>query len=83
MKILWFAYLRTVTGESCETVEPPASVTTISELIPWLKGQSARYSAALADLSMVRIAVNLEYAHPDHPVASTDEIAFFPPVTGG
>jgi len=83
MKILWFAYLRTVTGESSETVDPPATVTTVSELIPCLKSQSARYSAALADLSMVRIAVNLEYAQPDHPIAATDEVAFFPPVTGG
>lgn len=83
MKILWFAYLRSVTGESCETVQPPATIQTVSELVPWLRAQSARYSAALADMSMVRVAVNQEYACPDHPVAATDEIAFFPPVTGG
>ena len=28
-------------------------------------------------------AVNLEYVSPDHPVTDGDEIAFFPPVTGG
>lgn len=83
MRILWFAYLRAVTGQGCETVDPPASIKTVSELVPWLKGQSARYSAALADMSMVRVAVNQEYACPDHPVSASDEIAFFPPVTGG
>ena len=29
------------------------------------------------------VAVNQEYAGPDHPVRGSDEIAFFPPVTGG
>jgi molybdopterin synthase sulfur carrier subunit len=83
MRILWFAYLRSVTGEGSETVDPPATIKTVFELVPWLKSQSARYSAALADMSMVRVAVNQEYAYPDHPVSASDEIAFFPPVTGG
>lgn len=83
MKILWFAYLRTVTGEGSETVNPPPTVKTVADLVPWLRNQSARYSAALADMSMIRVAVNQEYACPDHQVTASDEVAFFPPVTGG
>lgn len=83
MKLLWFAYLRAVTGQGSETVDPPASIKTVSDLVPWLRSQSPRYSAALADMSMVRVAVNQEYACPDHLVLATDEVAFFPPVTGG
>jgi molybdopterin synthase sulfur carrier subunit len=33
--------------------------------------------------SNLLVAVNLEYADLDHPVADADEVAFFPPVTGG
>jgi molybdopterin synthase sulfur carrier subunit len=83
MKLLWFAYLRTVTGEGMETVHPPASIGNVFELVAWLRKQSPRYSAALADMAMVRVAVNQEYAGPDAPVNDSDEIAFFPPVTGG
>ena len=38
---------------------------------------------ALADPSVVRVAVNQEYARPDAAVAAGDEVALFPPVTGG
>lgn len=31
----------------------------------------------------VLVAVNMEYAHPETPVRDEDEVAFFPPVTGG
>jgi molybdopterin synthase sulfur carrier subunit len=38
---------------------------------------------ALGDPAAVRCAVNQDYARDDHPVSASDEIAFFPPVTGG
>ncbi len=55
----------------------------MGELLAWLKEQSPAHAEALADLGVVRVAVNQEYAQPDHPVKPGDEVALFPPVTGG
>ena len=83
MKVLYFAWLRTKTGLAEETVSPPAEVITVGALIEWLKSRGPGHAAALADLNVVRIAVNQEYATLDAAVAADDEVALFPPVTGG
>jgi molybdopterin synthase sulfur carrier subunit len=83
MKVLYFAWLRKKTGTGQETIHPPAEVATLGGLIDWLKTQSPAHADALADLSMVSFAVNQEYAEVEDPVKSGDEIALFPPVTGG
>ena len=81
--VLYFAWLRARTGISQESVAPPAAVITVGGLIEWLKGRSAGHAHALADVATVRVAVNQEYVPLDHPVAPGDEVALFPPVTGG
>jgi molybdopterin converting factor subunit 1 len=83
MRILYFAWLRTKAGVGAEEVTPPESVTDVASLIAWLKTRSAGHAAALADLSVVRVAVNQEFAKPGDPVKPGDEIALFPPMTGG
>ena len=83
MKILYFAWLKGQIGTAEEEVRPPASVTTVAALLDWLEARGAGYAAALANREVVRVAVNQEYAGPDHRVAPGDEIALFPPVTGG
>lgn len=83
MKILYFAWLRTKTGIGAEEVTPPANVTDVASLIAWLKTRSPGHGAALADLSVVRVAVNQAFAKPSDPVKPGDEIALFPPMTGG
>jgi molybdopterin converting factor subunit 1 len=83
MKLLYFAWLKSKTGVAEEELTPPASVTTVAELLSWLKGRGPGHAEALADLSVVRVAVNQEYARPGDPVKPGDEIALFPPVTGG
>jgi molybdopterin converting factor subunit 1 len=83
MKILYFAWLRTKAGIGSEEVTPPASVTDVASLIDWLRTRSAGHGAALADLSVVRVAVNQRFARPGDPVRPGDEIALFPPMTGG
>ena len=83
MKILFFAILRDRAGLAETDVEPPDSVADVAGLIEWLKGEGDGYSAALGDPAWVRVAVNQEHVPFDHPVAGTDEVAFFPPVTGG
>jgi molybdopterin synthase sulfur carrier subunit len=83
MKILYFAWVRQRIGLGHEAVTPPADVTTVAELVGWLRDRGPGYAEAFKDTRAIRCAVNQEYVEPDHPVAPGDEIAFFPPVTGG
>lgn len=83
MRILYFAWLRERVGLAEETVTPPPEVRTVGDLMAWLRRRGDTYEAALADPAVVRVAVNQDYARADHPVQAGDEIAIFPPVTGG
>ena len=83
MKILYFAWLREKAGIAEEDVTPPESVDTVGALVDWLKERGGGYGEAFADDAMIRAAVNQEYVDRDHPVAHGDEVAFFPPITGG
>jgi len=83
MQVLYFAWLREKAGVAEEAVEPPAGVRTVADLIDWLRQRSDRHAAALADLSVVRVAVDQEYVGLDHALAGAREVALFPPVTGG
>ena len=83
MKILYFAWMREHTGCASEAVELPETVTTVSELAACLARRSDGHATALRNLQTVRVAVNRKYASLDSPVRAGDEVAFFPPVTGG
>ena len=83
MKLLYFAWLREKAGVFQEDVTPPDSVATVADLIEWQIGRGGGHAKAFADEAMVRVAVNQEYVGLDHAVAAGDEVAFFPPVTGG
>lgn len=83
MQVLYFAWLRQKIGTGAETVAPPASVATVRALADWLKARSPAHAAAFANVAAVRVAVNREFAGWDAPVKPGDEVAFFPPVTGG
>lgn len=83
MKVLYFAWVREKTKIGEETLTPPASVRTVADLVGWLTKRGVGYADAFADPSMIRAAVNQEHVPFDHPVKAGDEIAFFPPVTGG
>lgn len=83
MKILYFAWLRTKIGLAAETVEPPGGIRTVAELVEWLKERGPNYADALANTAVVKVAVNQEYVPYSHPLRASDEVALFPPVTGG
>ncbi|HKY95655.1 MAG TPA: molybdopterin converting factor subunit 1 [Kiloniellales bacterium] len=83
MRLLYFAWVRTKVGKGSEELDPPATVEDVAGLLAWLKQQSPRHADALADLARLRVAVNQDYVTFDHPVKPGDEIAIFPPVTGG
>jgi molybdopterin synthase sulfur carrier subunit len=83
MKVLYFAWLRSKTGIAEETLVPPPGVATVAGLIDHLKARGGGFAEALKDLSCVRVAVNQEFAELDQAVGASDEVALFPPVTGG
>lgn len=83
MKLVYFAWVRTQIGIAEEEVTPPPEVGDVAALLAWLKTRGPGYAAALKDLAAVRVAVNQEYAKPEHRIAAGDEVAVFPPVTGG
>ena len=83
MKILYFSWVRDRTGLGNEDVVLPENVTTIEQLVNWLQSKGDGYAYAFSDLSIIRAAVNQEHVKLDHPIGENDEVAFFPPVTGG
>ena len=83
LRILYFAWLRERLGRAEETVRVPEGIGTVEGLVGWLRARGPEYAAAFANPRTVRAAVNQDFAAPDTPVGPGDEVAFFPPVTGG
>jgi molybdopterin synthase sulfur carrier subunit len=79
--LLYFAWVRQKIGKSEEHLAP--QVDDVASLIAHLKSLGPGYADAFADLGRIRVAVNQRHAGLDAKVAAGDEIAFFPPVTGG
>jgi molybdopterin synthase sulfur carrier subunit len=83
VRLLYFAWLRERIGRAEEEMTLPPGVDSIAALIAWLRDRGAPYDAALAKDARIRSAINQEFASPDARFAAGDEIAFFPPITGG
>jgi molybdopterin synthase sulfur carrier subunit len=83
MRLLYFAWVREKIGTSSEDLPKPYEVNTVQELINYLIGLGGGYHGAFHDMSRIRIAINQDFVKIDHPLDDGDEVAFFPPVTGG
>ena len=83
MRVLYFAWVRQKVGTAEEEVSPPPEVADVAGLMAWLAARSPGHAAAFENRRQIRAAVNQDFAPPDHPVRPGDEVAFFPPVTGG
>ena len=81
LTVLYFAWLRQTMGSGQETIEAP--VATVGELLAWLAARSEAGARALANRQAIRVAVNQAYVKDDAPLSDGDEVAIFPPVTGG
>ena len=83
VKVLFFASLREQLGVAHEEIELPSGIKTVAGLRAHLSGRGSSWKAALSEGKLVRIAVNQEMAQASAAVKAGDEVAFFPPVTGG
>ena len=83
LTILYFAWLRERTGVAQEELPLPAGVGSVGQLIDHLSALDGRHAAAFANRASIRCAINQEFAPLSFPVRAGDEVAFFPPVTGG
>lgn len=84
MRVLYFAWVRQKVGAAEEAFDDlPAGVHDVGSLVAFLAARSPGHAAAFANPRQVRAAVNQEFATPGTPVKPGDEVAFFPPVTGG
>ena len=81
--LVYLARLRETLGIATERVELPGEVGTVSGLLAWLRERGGAWAGELAPGRAVRVAVNYDMARPDTPLKPGDEIALFPPVTGG
>jgi molybdopterin synthase sulfur carrier subunit len=83
VNVLYFAWVRQKIGRSEETIEHIPELRTVGDLAELLRARGGGYGEAFADMSRLRAAVNQVHVALDAPLSSGDEVAFFPPVTGG
>jgi sulfur-carrier protein len=83
LTILYFAWLRERIGSGQEELRVPDGVDTVAKLVDHLVALGPGYANAFKNRRTVRCAINQEFASPDAPIHPGDEVAFFPPVTGG
>ena len=83
VKLLFFASLREQLGRGEETLELPAGVANVAALREHLIARGGAWQAAFTGQRALRMAVNQDLARAEAAIKDGDEIAFFPPVTGG
>jgi molybdopterin synthase sulfur carrier subunit len=83
MKVKYFAWVRERIGKAEETIEPPASVRTVDDLIGWLSARDDSSAYAFEKPRVIRAAIDHTHVKSDAAISGAREIAFFPPMTGG
>ena len=83
MIIKYFSWIKEHVGKSEEQIELPDHINNVNELINYLNKLDKKYSLILEKKKLIKIAVNKTYSSFDTKISNSDEIAFFPPVTGG
>ena len=81
--LIYLARLREALGTPSEKLQLPQEVGTVAALLAWLRARGGAWAAELAPGRAVRVAVNFAVAKADTPIKAGDEVALFPPVTGG
>ena len=83
MVIKYFSWIKEHIGKSEEQINIPSDITNVDQLINYLNKKDTKYNLLFEKKELIKIAVNKTYSSFDTKVSNIDEIAFFPPVTGG
>ncbi len=83
LEVLYFARLRECFACARESVQLPKDEANVTDLLELLRGRGGVWAEELAAGRAFRVAVNQDVAALDAPLRTGDEVAIFPPVTGG
>ena len=83
MKILYFSWIKDKVGTSEEIIELEKDINTVEKLISFLKNKEDKYQMIFEGNKDIRYSVNMKNAKLQDSINNEDEIAFFPPMTGG
>ena len=83
MVVKYFSWIKEHIGKSEEQIDLPSNITNVNQLINYLNEIDKKYYIIFEKKELIKIAVNKTYSSFDDKISNSDEIAFFPPVTGG
>ena len=83
MVVKYFSWIKEHIGKSEEQIDLPNNITNVNQLINYLNEIDEKYNIIFEKKDLIKIAVNKTYSSFDDKISNSDEIAFFPPVTGG
>jgi molybdopterin synthase sulfur carrier subunit len=83
IKLVYLARLRAALGRATEDLDLPVTVRDVGALLELLRARGGEWAHELAPGRALRVAVNHEMAQPETRLGPGDEVALFPPVTGG
>ena len=83
MKVLYFSWIKDKLGKSNEEIQLNDNIKTINDLITSLKEINENYLDVFKDTSSIKVSINMETAEFEDRIHDNDEVAFFPPMTGG
>jgi len=83
VKLFYFARVREAIGVDREELDLASDIKTVSDLIEVLKGRGRHWQDMFSMSTKFRMAVNQEMVEATHKINANDEVAFFPPITGG
>ena len=83
VKLFYFARVREAIGVDREELDLASDIKTVSDLIEVLKGRGSNWQDMFSMSTTFRMAVNQVMVEATHKINANDEVAFFPPITGG
>jgi len=83
IKFLYFSWIRERVGLEEERLDIPDSAKTVGDLLIWLQGRNEQFGAALEFPEIIRVALDHEHVEHNQPLGTPNEVALFPPMTGG
>lgn len=83
LNIHYFASIREQLGVEGQQLELPSGVNSVADLIDWLALSDSKFEQMIKASSSILIAVNQTVVEKSYILSLDDEVAFFPPMTGG